>query len=296
MAYVNNGTERSLKVTVYKKVGGNYVQGYPKVYDGQQSWGDAGYPILTDLEARQLTASEFSDRLAAFKAYVATLEPGVDFNDDLIGDGAIRSNTGVCLPTTTTTMQPVWSFAVKYATSAVLPSACGGVVDTAYSNKQFPGVGDYLYADASLTTPWAKGGYVLITSPAIYGTKQVLVAVVNTGTYNIGEIIDTANGFDCSTYTTTVAPTTTSTTTTTVLPIQKYYLMYRCDGETCHLPESVKVAYEYVNGIIQTGDRFYGAIEGNPDYLYTYTGQGYTASVPPTCIVNGISKTSDTCP
>lgn len=207
MAYVNNGTERSLKVSVYKKVGGNYVQGYPKTYDGQLSWGDISYPTLTDTEARQLSDAEFSARLVAFKSYVASVEPGVDFSTDVVGDGAIRSNEGVCLPTTTTTKQPVWSFVVKYSTSAVLPSACGGIVDTAYSSKQFPGVGDILYADSALSIPWAKGGFVLITNPSIYGTKIVLVAVVS-GTYSIGEIIDTENGYDCNS-----TPVTTTTTT-----------------------------------------------------------------------------------
>ena len=294
MAYVNNGTERSLKVTVYKKVGGNYVQGYPKVYDGQKSWGDAGYPTLTDLEARQLTAAEFSDRLAAFKAYVATQEPGVDFNNDLIGDGAIRSNMGVCLPTTTTTMQPVWSFAVKYGTDRS-GGACDGIIDTAYSSKQFPAVGDILYSDSALSVPWAKGEYVLFANPAIYGNRPITVAVALpvSSTYSVGEIINTTTNAACVSTTTTIPATTT---TTTRLPIQKYYVMYRCNGSMCYLPESVKVAYEYVNGLIQAGDRFYGAIEGNPDYLYTYTGMGYTSSTTPPCVVNGISRTTDTCP
>jgi hypothetical protein len=296
MAYVNNGTERSLKVTVYKKVGGNYVQGYPKTYDGQQSWGNPSYPTLTDTQARQLSDADYSARLLAFKSYVESIEPGVSFSADVVGDGAIRSNTGVCLPTTTTTKQPVWSFAVKYSTSLILPSACEGVVSTAYAKKQFPGVGDFLYADAALSVPWAKGGVVLITSPAIYGTKQILVAVVDTAQYDIGEIIDTQNGYDCSQLsvtTTTVAPVVTTTTTSAKT---KYYLMYKCNGENCYLPEYIKTAYEYVHGEISHGDRFYGAIFENSDYLYTYVGTLYESETAPFCVVNGITKTTDSCP
>lgn len=293
MAYVNNGTERSLKVSVYKKVGGNYVQGYPKVYDGQNSWGNPSYPTLTDIQARQLSDAEFSDRLLAFKMYVESIESGADFDTDIVGDGAIRSNEGVCLPTTTTTAQPVWSFSVRYSASPV-ETCIGGVSDTAYSSKQFPGVGDFIYADSSLSIPWAKGPAVLLTNPSIYGNKITFVAVVDTVEYDVGEII-AVNFYDCDTIGTTTIPVTTTTTTEITIP-GMYFQMYRCNGETCYLPKSVKDAYEFIHGAIQTGDRFYGAIEGNPDYLYTYTGVSYVSAITPDCVVNGITKTTDTCP
>lgn len=197
MAYVNNGDERSLRISVYKKVGGNYVQGYPVVYDGQNSWGDPIYPTLTDTELRQLSNSEFNDRYNAFISYVITQEPGINFNTDIVGDGAIRTNTGVCLPTTTTTVAPVWEFDIKYGFWPI--NACTGTVSKAYSNKQFPGVGDFLYRDSALSEPWnlSNGPAILITNPAIYGTKTILMAVVDTAEYDQGEITDVSNGVDC---------------------------------------------------------------------------------------------------
>ena len=286
MAYVNNGTERSLRVSVYKKVGGNYVQGYPKTYDGQQSWGNPGYPTLTDTEARQLSDAEFSARLLAFKTYVEGIEAGADFNTDIVGDGAIRSNTGVCLPTTTTTQPDVFSFSVKYSTYPI--GACTGVSDTAYSNKQFPGVGDFLYQDSSLSVPWTKGAAILMVNPNLYGTKTVLIAVVTTGSYGQGEIIDTANGYDCNT-------TPTTTTTTTVVGTT-YYKMIKCDGSTCYMPKEVKDNYEAVHGSISTGSKFYGAIFGDSNYLYLYTGQTVVLATPPSCYITGITATTDSCP
>lgn len=119
MGYINNGKERSLQITVTKKLGGNVIQGYPRTYNGQESWGDPGYPTLTDTEVRRLTDSEFDARYQAFKAYVESIEAGVSFTTDIQGDGAIRDNaactstttlpTTTVAPTTTTTTQQVFS-------------------------------------------------------------------------------------------------------------------------------------------------------------------------------------------
>lgn len=213
MAYVNNGTERSLKINVYKKVGGNYVQGYPKVYDGQESWGNPTYPTLTDSEFRQLSDVDFTARYSAFQAYVATLEPGINFSTDIVGDGATRVNTGVCLPvstTTTTAAVTVYSFTVRYA---LFPTdACTGTIASVYSDKAVPQVGDFLYKDYNLTQPWDvdNAGSMLFISPTIYGAKTILVAIVDTSEYELGEIIDILNGYDCGAVvditTTTIAP------------------------------------------------------------------------------------------
>ena len=104
MAWVNNGTSRSLKFTVNKSVGGNQVQGYPKTYDGQQAF--PGYATLTDTEARQLSDAEFTTRYNALVAYVESLEAGLDVATDTVGDGATKSDPS-CVITTTTTEAPV---------------------------------------------------------------------------------------------------------------------------------------------------------------------------------------------
>jgi hypothetical protein len=100
MAYVNNGTSRSLRVSVNKVVGGNQVQGYPKVYDGQDAF--PGYAALTDEEMRQLSDVDFDTRYAAFVVYVESIEGGLDFDTDISGSGATKADPD-CLPVTTTT-------------------------------------------------------------------------------------------------------------------------------------------------------------------------------------------------
>lgn len=93
MAYVYNGTSRSLRVTVTKKLGGVTVIGYPRVYNGQNYWGNALYQTLADTQMKQLSDAEFAARYAAFVAYVEFKEQGCDFDFDVVGDGAIKTDS-----------------------------------------------------------------------------------------------------------------------------------------------------------------------------------------------------------
>lgn len=107
MAYVNTGNKRSLSFPITKTVGGVTVVGYPKTYDGQQSWGDANYPALTDIEARQLTDSQYSARKAAFLAYVEAQESGFDSGTDFANTSEVTDETSCPPPPTTTTTTTV---------------------------------------------------------------------------------------------------------------------------------------------------------------------------------------------
>lgn len=214
MAYVNNGTERSLKVAVNKIVGGNQVQGYPKTYDGQVSWGNLSYPTLTDEQFRQLSEGDFTARYNAFVAYVEAVENGVDFDTDIIGDGAIRAGASCISTTTTTAALESYSFAVKYGTYPV--DACNGAVGLAFATTPVPGVGTVLYKDAGLTQRWDLGAAVLFVSPALYGNEVAGVAVVDTDVYDVGEIM-LLTGYICETQTTTL-PVTTVPPVTTAAP------------------------------------------------------------------------------
>lgn len=103
MAYVNTGDKRSLTFDVTKTVGGTTIVGYPKTYDGRQSWGDTSYPALTDTEAQQLTDSQFSARLAAFHAYVESIEAGFDSGADFTNAAEVSDESACPPPPTTTT-------------------------------------------------------------------------------------------------------------------------------------------------------------------------------------------------
>lgn len=75
-----------------------------------------------------------------------------------------------------------------------------------------------------------------------------------------------------------------------------YYKLSKCDGSFCYMEQSVKDIYEGILGTFNTGDRFYGAIEGNPDYLYTWTGLTEILESTPTCLITGVSRTTNECP
>lgn len=103
MAYVNTGTKRSLTFTFTKTVGGLTVIGYPKTYDGQQSWGNSLYPTLTDEQARQLTDSQYTARKNAFLFYIESLEAGFDSGTDFTNVSEVTDETACPPPPTTTT-------------------------------------------------------------------------------------------------------------------------------------------------------------------------------------------------
>lgn len=88
-------------MSVNRTLGGVTVQGYPKTYDGQNYWGNPTYPTLTDTQMKQLSESDFAFRYADFVAYVESVESGLDFTYDIVGDGAIKTDSN-CLTTTTT--------------------------------------------------------------------------------------------------------------------------------------------------------------------------------------------------
>jgi len=196
MAYINNGTNRSLYITVDKQVGGNQVQGYPVTYNGQNAF--PGYLILTDEEVRQLSTGDFDTRYDAFEAYVESIEDGVEFDTDIVGDGATKYDPDVCLATTTTTYTtaaPVYGFSVKYGQYSV--DVCSGTDSVVYSSTQTPVVGTILYKDLALTQPWdtTNGEHVLFVSPIIYGELAVEVslttgAIVQVTTFDCGGVTE----------------------------------------------------------------------------------------------------------
>lgn len=103
MAYVNTGDKRSLKFTLTKTVGGTAQPGYPKTYNGQLSWGNALYPTLTDIEAKQLTDAQYTARKTAFLAYVESIEAGFDSATDFTNVSDLTDEATCPPPPTTTT-------------------------------------------------------------------------------------------------------------------------------------------------------------------------------------------------
>jgi len=124
MAYVNTGTQRSLTFTLNKTVGGDQSLSYPKEYDGRLAF--PGYAAITDVEAQQLTDVQYAARLAAFIAYVQSIEAGFDATDFTNASTAVNLVDCVPPPTTTTTT----TAAVTTTTTAAVTTTTTAAVTT----------------------------------------------------------------------------------------------------------------------------------------------------------------------
>jgi len=93
----------------------------------------------------------------------------------------------------------------------------------------------------------------------------------------------------------TGSTTPISTTTTTASVPTLYYRLPNCYGVYCYMTQYTKNTYEGYLGTFQTGDKFYGAISGNKDYLYTWLNDSVNLSIIPSCIITGLSRTTDAC-
>lgn len=109
MATINTGVKRSLTISVTKEVNGVPVTGYPKTYNGKLFFiQDAvSYPFLSDDAFQLLSEADYLLRLAAFKLWVVSQEPGLDFTTDTVGAGASYTDLADCptpVESTTTTL------------------------------------------------------------------------------------------------------------------------------------------------------------------------------------------------
>jgi len=80
---------------------------------------------------------------------------------------------------------------------------------------------------------------------------------------------------------------------------KKWWAFQRCTGyepSICYMEDSVKKQYEITLGNFNSGDRFYGAVEGDPTYLYTFTSTYEIFDTTPNCFITGVSRTDHTCP
>ena len=95
----NTGKQRSLTVTINKTVAGVQQDGYPQTYYGRNEFthNSVTYPAITTLQMATMPIADYNTRLAAFKAYVAALETGLDFETDTVaGKDAYQENLTAC--------------------------------------------------------------------------------------------------------------------------------------------------------------------------------------------------------
>ena len=70
------GKKRSLTLEVNKTIAGVVADGYPKTYRGLNTFGS--YLAITSDQMALMPVADYEARLAAFKTYVQTQEPGLD--------------------------------------------------------------------------------------------------------------------------------------------------------------------------------------------------------------------------
>lgn len=90
MGIINTGMERATELVVDKRVGGNSIAGYPKLYKVYDSF--SNYPAISKDEIAQIYKESYLARLAAFKTFVESVETGV--NVDL--SDTYRENLTAC--------------------------------------------------------------------------------------------------------------------------------------------------------------------------------------------------------
>lgn len=146
----NNGTKRSLKVSVNKYINGVIQSGYPKAYNGMTAsstwtgWTGNTYLAISDSNLAQLSDVAYNARLTDFKAWVTVQESGVNFNTQVLTgyEAEIEDLTQCELPTS--------YFMIDVSSSdALLGNAVGGgpklqnsqcsIQATANSGAQFVG-------------------------------------------------------------------------------------------------------------------------------------------------------------
>jgi len=91
----NTGKQRSLTVTINKRIAGVLQDGYPHVYQGRNAFGT--YLAITSSQLGQMPVTDYDARLADFEAYVEGIEVGLSFDTDIVtGSEAYKLNTTAC--------------------------------------------------------------------------------------------------------------------------------------------------------------------------------------------------------
>jgi hypothetical protein len=95
----NTGKQRSLTMIVNKTVAGVQSEDYPRTYYGRNEFTQNSivYPAIDTLRMSTMPLADYTARLAAFKAYVESIEAGLDVDESTIaGSEAYRENLTAC--------------------------------------------------------------------------------------------------------------------------------------------------------------------------------------------------------
>jgi len=96
---MNTGKERSLTIKVEKRLGGILQPGYPVIYQGRNLfyWNEMIWSAIPIEEFPFMSVADYNARLAAFTAYVESIESGLVIAESIIDGGdAYRDNLTAC--------------------------------------------------------------------------------------------------------------------------------------------------------------------------------------------------------
>lgn len=94
---MNTGVQRSLTISVTKKISDIVQPGYPITYQGRNAFSylEVSYPTITYDQMIDMTDEEYNARLAAFKLYVQNIEAGLNI-DVVQSNFPYLENTTAC--------------------------------------------------------------------------------------------------------------------------------------------------------------------------------------------------------
>lgn len=90
MGSINTGMERAYELTVSRRVNGDYVEGYPRVYRMTDDFGT--FSAIRKEEIGTMPLAKYKERLKAFAQYIENVEIGIKVNTD----EAYRKNLTAC--------------------------------------------------------------------------------------------------------------------------------------------------------------------------------------------------------
>lgn len=96
----NTGYKRSLTLEINKTVAGETVAGYPITYNGLAAFPPSNptFAAITATEMAEMTEADFNTRADAFKAYVESVEAGLDIDDVATNEARVYDDTMCTLP------------------------------------------------------------------------------------------------------------------------------------------------------------------------------------------------------
>ena len=150
MAYIYNGTERAMSITVNKKLGSVQQNGYPVTY-WIYNYINQSYLANTEQAIQELDAADYAARMLAFIDYIEITEAGFEYDNASVDNADTQANLAGCPVASTTTTLNVTSTLYIARVSNSVDDICTAETMNVYSAWYSWEVGTRLFIDENLT-------------------------------------------------------------------------------------------------------------------------------------------------